>query len=552
MTMTYLVHDAGKRRRQVAFERVADLAVDRVVTRLMQHVVVLRATRGVMSVEDGRLPREDFLRFLDTLEMSRDLSGIQGIGFARLLRTEDALQALDEVRDQYGVQVVLHPATDQPYRTPVVLLEPSSPRNIAALGFDMYADPTRRAAMDLAVATGTAQMSAPVELVQEITADKQTGFLVYLPFHSAAPAAIRGPAGALSPTGVSGFVYAPFRGANLIRAALASTPRFPVAMRVVDTADPTRPLYDGLAGVKATAPLLERKVDLLGRQWTFQLRGTDVAGGPLQRLDSLLLGAISMLFAVTAGYATATRQQEAIQARAAARSARREAESRGLMLQEMTHRIKNHIARIQSIARQSARGASDVKTFTAAFDARLQAMAAVQDILAGTHSARADLRAILLQELRQGLEADEAARCLDGPAVLLNERQSHALALVIHELVTNAMKYGGLSVNGAGLSVRWVVQEQAGGGPPLIHLDWLESLNGPALPPPAATGFGSRLIEASLTGELGGSLKRDLGPDGLRVRLTFPICPETDQPPPEPPLPVQPESATEGPRPQGR
>ena len=94
---------------------------------------------------------------------------------------------------------------------------------------------------------------------------------------------------------------------------------------------------------------------------------------------------------------------------------------------------------------------------------------------------------------------------------------------MVHELVTNAMKYGGLSVGGQGLEIRWTVQTDAGS--PRIDLHWSERISGLATPPVSGSGFGSRLIEASLKGELQGSLTRDYGPEGLQIHISFPLDP---------------------------
>jgi two-component sensor histidine kinase len=296
-----------------------------------------------------------------------------------------------------------------------------------------------------------------------------------------------------------------------------------VALRVVDAGVPGRPLFDES---NRADPSLHRTsgVEILGRQWTFDVWSDGSSPGGVRYVNSALVGLIALLFATAAAFATSARQQEAAQARELAAAAAREADYRELMLQEMKHRIKNHIARIQSIARQSARGATDVKAFTTAFDARLQAMSAVQEILAGTAAAQADIRDILVKELQQSVDATEVSDLVDGPQVRLDERQAHAFALVAHELVTNAMKYGGLSTQGASLRIAWAIEPGAD-GLPWFTLDWTERI--PGLEPLAdrSAGFGSRLIEASLKGELSGSLTRDFSPDGLVIRIRFPLDP---------------------------
>ena len=515
LALTVLLHTGAERRLAAEFDRVADQAIDRITTRLQQHVVVLRAARGLLAATRGGISRDEFVRFLTSVDIANDLSGVQGIGFARMVAARDTSLAEADVRLHYGLDVVVRPQTEQAWRTPIVLLEPANDRNLAALGFDMYADAPRRSAMDHAIASGEAQMTGPVELVQEITEDKQTGFLIYLPFTDGTSAM------AGSPPAV-GFVYAPFRAGDLIHAALDTGSDLPVVLRVVDVGAPGNALFDESA---LASPALHRtrSQEILGRQWTFDVWPDGTAPDRVRFLDSALVGLIALLFATAAAYGTAARQQEAVKARALAAASSREADHRELLLQEMKHRIKNHIARIQSIARQSARGATDVKAFTAAFDARLQAMSAVQEILAGTVAAQTDIRAILVKELQQSRDAGEIEHLLDGPPVRLDERQAHAFALVAHELVTNAMKYGGLSGQGTGLRITWSVEANA--GKPELVLDWDEAV--PGLSPQAhrATGFGSRLIEASLKGELSGTLLRSYETDRLAIRIRFPLDP---------------------------
>lgn len=510
MAMTWAVHVAEGQREEAEFARAADLMVDLITTRLQQHVVVLRAAKGLFAAQEGIAARDEFLRFIEEVGIARDLTGVQGVGFARLIPAGDPSQVEAEILGRYGVKAAVHPATDQPWRAPIVLLEPADPRNLAALGYDMYADPVRRAAMDRAIASGEPEMSAPVELVQEITGEKQTGFLIYLAYGGR-------PDGGLPHA--EGFVYAPFRGADLIRAALADAPDLPVTLAVADKEAPDRPFFTGGPFSSGWALRQGREVEVMGRTWRIDIRQ---AGGMIwQRYPgTMLVGLVSVLFVAAAGLASAARRQEAAQARELAAAAAREAEYRGLLLQEMKHRIKNHIARIQSIARQSARGAGDVKAFTAAFDARLQAMAAVQDILAGSATPQAELGAILRKELQQCLDTEEVEHLMDGPPVLLDERQAHALALVAHELVTNALKYGGLSEGGGGLRVGWRIEA---GDPPGVVIDWVERLDGAGTEPTFSKGFGSRLIEASLRGELSGTIERSFTPEGLRIALRFPV-----------------------------
>ncbi|MBL8561060.1 MAG: CHASE domain-containing protein [Gemmobacter sp.] len=515
--MTFAVHRSAEQRAVAQFQREADLAVDRVFARLRQHLVMLRAAQGLFAASGGAVSREEFRRFLAAFDGQEELGGVQGIGFARMIPARQSTQAETEIRLHYGQDVTLRPTTtDQPWRTPIVLLEPQDSRNRAALGFDMFSDPSRRRTMEQAMSSGSARMTGPVKLVQEITANKQTGFLIYLPY-SGTPVAGGPP--------VAGFVYAPFRGGDLFHAALAAGPELSIALRVTDAGAVGEVLFDGLPPGETDGHRLTRVAEVLGRQWVFHVQET--GSSALRHFGTALMAAASILLATATGFAMTARQQEAARARDLAAAAAREADYRGLLIDEMKHRIKNHIARIQSIARQSARSAADLRSFSESFDARLQAMAGAQEVLAGTAVPQADLASILRRELQQCLDTAEVDHLIDGPPVRLDERQSHAFALIAHELVTNAMKYGGLSAHGSGLAVRWQVTADH-----QLALDWIETAR-PQPPKPAASkpaapgrgGFGSRLIEASLQGELAGHLTRDFTPEGLHIRLHFPLKP---------------------------
>ena len=498
-----------------SFQGTADIVVDRVVSRLEKHVVLLQAMRGFLASSEGELDRLAFDRFIATVDIVNGLGGVQGMAFARMIPVAAEAAVRTEIEERYRITAEIRPETTEPWRTPIVMIGPVSDRNLAALGFDMYTEQTRRNAMDRAIASGLPQMSGPVELVQEITLEKQTGFLIYLAF------------GDSKVPPVTGFVYAPFRGEDFVHSALAEGPPLPVSVSVVDTGAPDRPIFTSHDTPDPDGLALSRTVELVGRQWQFTVRELSPSSAIRRHLGSILVGLISFLFAGAAAAAVNARLHEAEQARALAAAAAREAEYRGLLLSEMKHRIKNHIARIQSIARQSARGASDVKSFADTFDARLQAMAAVQEILAGNVLPQADVRAILRTELRQCLDAEQVEEVLDGPPVKLEERQAHAFAMVAHELVTNAMKYGGLSPNGLGLRIRWSVPGTPSAGARLV-LDWEETFDNAGGATAPAPGFGSRLIDASLKGELSGSFSRSYHDRGLRIRLEFPLASAPD------------------------
>ena len=189
-----------------------------------------------------------------------------------------------------------------------------------------------------------------------------------------------------------------------------------------------------------------------------------------------VVGCVALLLAV----ALALAAQWQIKALAAAREVQRVTEKslqeRELMLQEMKHRIKNSIARMLAIARQTARHSESLESFIESYSARLQAMSTAQDVLTRSHWQRADLKELLNKELEQVFGDGDTLYEVYGPNAELDEKATQAFSLTFHELATNALKYGGMSGTGAGLKVTWSFE---GAGPERkLRLIWDETGSG--------------------------------------------------------------------------
>lgn len=190
-------------------------------------------------------------------------------------------------------------------------------------------------------------------------------------------------------------------------------------------------------------------------------------------------------------------------------------ERRILLMKEMSHRIKNTLSTVLSIATQTGRHAADYASFNRSFQARLVALSKSHDLLMKDARGTADLREILEAELLP-YSADIAlgrTLTLRGDAVRLSTRAAVGLGLVVHELATNAAKYGAYSGAGA-IDVSWRVN----GGPMLLQ--WRER-GGPSVSTPTTTGFGSKLIDSVLRGELGGAVETRFAPQGFEADLHF-------------------------------
>jgi len=196
-------------------------------------------------------------------------------------------------------------------------------------------------------------------------------------------------------------------------------------------------------------------------------------------------------------------------------------EQQRFFLDELNHRVKNTLATVQSIAAQTLRSSKSAAQFKEAFEGRLLALSMTHNLLTLTSWRDADLHDIAEQELAPyKREADERV-VIEGPRVNLPPRYAINLGLVLHELVTNAAKYGALSVPTGRLDLSWTIT-RSGDQTAHLRILWRES-GGPPVEPPKRQGFGSRLIRRSIEGELDGALAIHFGGPGVSYDMSIPL-----------------------------
>ncbi|WP_372622675.1 PAS domain-containing protein [Falsiroseomonas sp.] len=203
-------------------------------------------------------------------------------------------------------------------------------------------------------------------------------------------------------------------------------------------------------------------------------------------------------------------------------TARREAEERrALLAREVDHRAKNALAVVQAALRLTPR--TDPEHYAAAVEGRVAALARAHTLLAEQRWAGAQLRQLLEGELSAflaGGRPDRQPRAeLDGPELRVAAAAAQSLSLTFHELATNAVKYGALSVPDGRLRVAWNADPASG----LLHLRWQETAGPPLGQAPTRRGFGARLVSATVRDQLGGRLEQRWLPDGLEVEISVPL-----------------------------
>jgi PAS domain S-box-containing protein len=200
-------------------------------------------------------------------------------------------------------------------------------------------------------------------------------------------------------------------------------------------------------------------------------------------------------------------------------------QQRDLLTGELNHRVKNSLAMVQALANQTLRNSKDLSTASVALNARLSALGRAHDLLTKKFWTEGEIREVL--ETTVLVAAPTNRILMEGPDVALKPKLVMALTLAMHELTTNAIKYGALSERSGEVSIRWKVS-----GGKHLKLRWIEA-GGPPVTVPERKGFGSRLLEGIIAGE-GGSIQIRFAEKGLQCDIRLPLEPEMEgaEPPP--------------------
>ena len=194
---------------------------------------------------------------------------------------------------------------------------------------------------------------------------------------------------------------------------------------------------------------------------------------------------------------------------------RAEADRQQRILQESEHRVKNMLTVVQAIALQTAANSADMASFTASFSGRLESLARAHQLLVG--QVWQDVAISSLAERVLGAEVMSGRARFGGPELLLKPGHVLGLSRVLHELYTNAIKYGALCSDAGTIELDW----QSDGA--TVQLVWRELGTPCEAPGTQSSGFGQRMIAMSVRSDLGGTIERDWRPDGLTVSLAFPV-----------------------------
>ncbi len=197
---------------------------------------------------------------------------------------------------------------------------------------------------------------------------------------------------------------------------------------------------------------------------------------------------------------------------------KRAEERQDMLIAEFDHRVKNILARVAVVAMYTRQGSRSMDEFIQTLDGRIQSMATAHSLLSQSRWNGAGLTELVRHQLAP--YATDANTTVSGPDVMLTAAATQAVAMVLHELVTNAAKYGALSSPNGRVSVHW--DPLSGGGTPTLAIAWRET-GGPPIAPSVQSGYGTSLIRDLIPHELGGTVDLVMGPDGVRCTIVVPL-----------------------------
>ena len=202
-------------------------------------------------------------------------------------------------------------------------------------------------------------------------------------------------------------------------------------------------------------------------------------------------------------------------------SARRFAEEhRSVLARELSHRVKNTLATVGAVVSQTLRDAPSLTDAREAIDGRIASLGAAHELLIRDEIESAAVGEIVDRVLQPFIDRDGKRFLISGPVVRLSPEITLALSMALHELATNAIKYGALSLPTGHVAIQWALSEE--GGARRFTFSWVEE-GGPAVVPPTRTGFGTRMIERVLAKQVRGTARITYPPEGARFEIEAPI-----------------------------
>ncbi len=470
----------------------------------------LRAGAALFS-SLGEVEPETFDDFVRALKLNTDYSGAAGIGWIPVLEARDipAFMAQTRARQPGFPDIFPRPVSGTGRVAPVTMFAPVSARNRRTIGYDMYSDAARAAAMAEAELTLRPAASGRIVLTQE-SSGNAPAFAIYMPAFRDASVPDRR---------LIGFVYAPFRAREFLDAAIDREAPANFGVRLYDGEASTGHLLVAHSISNADTDRVEQQVTIADRKLLLVVESANPQMlSPLSMVTLMFGLALASLLMLLARLLT----QQAYEDQARLAFFEEQHSIRNSLTRELNHRVKNTLANVLSILSLTRRRTSSLDDFADSLEGRIRALSATHDLLTVTDWGTTPIRAVIEAELQHFRSALDDAILLEGPDLELAPNDALSFGLAVHELATNAAKYGALSVAGGQVTIRWHRADECPATREWAEVEWQE-VGGPPVSATRHRGFGTELIEKIVAHELRQPVTLDFDPAGVRCVLRIPI-----------------------------
>ncbi|MDE2302741.1 MAG: CHASE domain-containing protein [Sphingomonadales bacterium] len=472
--------------------------------RASAHVTFLRAGALLLGA-GGAITGKDLSGLAAAMSDDAEERGRLTITWAPLVpvRGLDAFVAARRAEGMTGFTVHPLPGPGREFLVPVTYVSNPHQGPGPTEGYDMASEPLRRAAMERAAHARRPVATTRIELFRPDTGRPRTGFLIYMPVYARAE---RGR--------LLGFLASPINARQFLEAAQAAVPSRGFELSLYDGAVAPDRLLARVPGERDPDIGFALPVTIAGKPLLLLVSGH--ARGALTPLSVATLVAgllLALALAVLAWLVTRHAEQD----RARLDWFEQQESIRNTLTRELNHRVKNTLASVISIIALTRRRTRDLDEFADNLTARILALSATHDLLTGLGWRAAPLREVIAVELKPYSEGRDQLVHLEGPELALAPNDALLLGLAIHELATNAGKYGALSVISGEVLIRWELIR-----PTLARVCWQER-GGPPVPHQRRRGFGTDLLERIVAHELGSGVDLVFATEGVCCTLSVPV-----------------------------
>ncbi len=472
----------------------------------------LRAGAALFANVDEVTPQA-FSQFVSELRLDLDYKGAEGIGWIEAMPGWKKAEFIEAVRrDQPGFPRFRPEPTEaqrNSLRTfaPVLYASPDTARNQRALGFDMYSDPARAAAMEEARRTVRPTASSPIIIAQD-GAGAAKGFEIFMPVYQGDPATRE------FERSLAGFVYSSFSASKFLDSAIDQSGSSDLSIQLFDSERSGQNLLVDRRLDGSATRSIEQRVTIADRDFVLLVEDTQAQMlAPLSMVTLLFGLASASLLTVLARFVF----QQAQEDQRRITYFEQQNSIRDSLTRELNHRVKNTLANVLSILSLTRRRSSDLDDFADSLEGRIRALSATHDLLTGSEWGATAIRDVVEAEMRHARSVGDSTVVIDGPSVLLAPNDALSFGLAIHELATNAAKFGALSAPGGEVTISWTLV-----GEQLAEVEWQER-GGPVVASSRHRGFGTELIEKIIAHELKQPVDLDFAPGGVRCVMRVPI-----------------------------